>query len=64
MMYFKKSPDPMGEYVDAAGNRFSIAAARRIRTADGVNVGYVPFGSLEEALDYWELSIVEMEVLP
>lgn len=54
----------MGDYVDAAGNRFSIAAARRIRTAAGVNIGYAPFGSLEEALDYWELSIVEMEVLP
>lgn len=64
MMYFKKLPDPMGDYVDAAGNRFSIAAARRIRTAAGVNIGYAPFGSLEEALDYWELSIVEMEVLP
>lgn len=54
----------MGDYVDSEGNRFSIAAARRIRTAAGVNVGYAPFGSLEEALDYWELSIDEMEVLP
>lgn len=64
MMYFKKSPDPMGDYVDAEGNRFSIAAARRIRTASGVNIGYVPFVSLEEALIYWGLSIIETEVLP
>lgn len=64
MMYFKKSPDPMGEYCDAAGVRFSIAVARRIRTARGVNVGYEAFESLEEALDEWGLCLVEMEVRP
>lgn len=62
MMYFRKSPDPMGEYVDSAGNRFSIAAAKRIRTQHGVNVDYVPFESLETALAAWGLSIMEMEV--
>ena len=62
MMYFKKSPDPMGEYVDAEGNRFSIAAARRIRTSVGVNVGYEAFASLSEALRAWRLCVIEKEV--
>lgn len=62
MMYFKKSPDPVGDYVDTARNRFSIAAARRIRTQHGVNVGYVPFESLEVALAAWELCVIEKEV--
>lgn len=64
MMYFKKSPDPMGEYVDAAGKRFSIAAARRIRTAAGVNVGYAPFASLDAALQAWGLTVWKEEALP
>lgn len=64
MMYFKKSPDPMGEYLDAAGNRFSIAAARRIRTADGVNVGYIAFDSLQDAMEAWGFSIVPIDVAP
>jgi hypothetical protein len=64
MMYFRKSPDPMGEYVDTAGNRFSIAAARRIRTTAGVNVGYAPFESLAAALQAWGLTVLEGEVLP
>ena len=59
MMYFKKSPDPMGDYVDAAGNRFSIAAARRIRSSAGVNVGFVPFASLDAALEYWGLFAID-----
>lgn len=62
MMYFKKSPDPMGEYVDAEGNRYSIAAARRIRTSVGVNVGYEVFASLETALAEWGLTPIETEV--
>lgn len=62
MMYFKKWPDPMGDYVDAEGKRFSLALARRVRSAAGVNVGYVPFASLEDALAAWGLSAVEMEV--
>lgn len=64
MMYFKKLPDPMGDYVDSEGNRFSIAAARRIRSTAGVNVGYVPFVSLEMALEYWGLMAEPLPMVP
>lgn len=64
MMYFKKLPDPMGDYVDAAGNRFSLSAARRIRTAAGVNIGYAPFDSINAALQAWGLTVWKEEVLP
>ena len=61
MMFFKKSLDPLGEYVDSEGNRFSIAAARRIRTNKGVNVGYEAFESLVVALTEWKLTVPSME---
>ena len=61
MMYFKKNPDPAGDFADACGERFSISAARRIRTDAGVNVGYVPFESLQVALAAWGLFLVEKE---
>ena len=64
MMYFKKWPDPMGDYVDAEGKRFSLALARRIRTSAGVNVGFLPFASVELALEHWGLSFGETEVKP
>lgn len=59
MMYFKKSPDPMGEYRDGTGNRYSVSAARRIRSSAGVNVGFVPFASLDAALEYWGLFAID-----
>ncbi len=64
MMYFKKTPDPLGEFVAADGTRYSLACAKRIRTRDGVNVGYEPFLSLQDALAVWDLVSVEQEVLP
>lgn len=63
MMYFRKIADTLGDFMDASGSRFSISAARRIRTSEGVNVGYVPFESLDAALAAWQLSPVEQEVL-
>lgn len=64
MMYFMKSPDPSGEFKDAAGCRYSVAAARRIRNSEGVNVGYVPFESLEMALSSWGLSLAPSYAVP
>lgn len=61
MKFFKKLPDPMGDYGDDEGNRFSIAAARRIRTNKGVNVGYEAFESLADALTEWKLAELPME---
>lgn len=54
--------DASGGFVDADGLRWSVSMARRVRSAAGVNVGYVPFASLEEALAVWGLSAVETEV--
>lgn len=45
----------MGDYVNAAGQRFLVASARRVRNVQGVNVGYTEFPSLEDALEYWGL---------
>lgn len=39
------------------GLRWDVCAARRVRDAKGVNVGYVEFPSLEDALAAWGLQI-------
>ena len=62
MMYFKKTVDAAGDFVAANGIRYSLAVVRRIRTVEGVNVGYVAFDSLAAALAAWELSLIEQEV--
>ena len=62
MMFFRKDMDASGGFVDADRLRWSVSMARRVRSAAGVNVGYVPFASLEEALAAWGLSAVETEV--
>ena len=56
-MYYKKTMTQDGSYVDAAGQRWDVCAARRVRDAKGVNVGYVEFPSLEDALEEWGLQI-------
>ena len=45
------------------GTRYSLTCAKRIRTRDGVNIGYEPFDSLEAAMCAWNLMAVEQEVL-
>ena len=61
MKCFKKSEDPMGDYVNLDGTRYSIVIARRIRSTDGVNVGYREFSSLQDALLAWKLNRIEKE---
>lgn len=56
-MFYRRSEDQAGEYVDAAGRRYSISGARRMRNAMGTNVGYTEFASLEEALEAWGLTV-------
>lgn len=63
MMYFKKTPDSSGEFMAVDGTRYSLTCAKRIRTRDGVNIGYEPFDSLEAAMCAWNLMAVEQEVL-
>ena len=62
-MLYKKIEDEAGEYVDAQGCRFTVQSARRVRTAEGVNVGYVDFPSMEDALAAWGLRVCPAEPL-
>ena len=41
MSFFCKIlPDPQGEYITREGERCSLEAVRRVRSCNGVNVGY------------------------
>ena len=62
MMYYKLDATPSGEYMANDGSRYTITAARRVRAVSGVNVGYVPFASLQEALVTWGLTAVEEDL--
>lgn len=55
MKYYAKFKSPDGSYVDGIGLRYDVSTVRRVRNADGVNVGYSLFPSLEEALEKWKL---------
>lgn len=44
-----------GSYVDTDGTRYDIFTVRRVRSACGINTGYHPFSSLDEALIVWGL---------
>ena len=57
-MYYKRIMMLDGPYVDAAGQRWDVCAAFRVRDAKGVNVGYEEFPSLEDALAAWGLQLV------
>lgn len=58
MKYYAKFKSPDGEYVDSTGVRYDVSAVRRVRNADGVNVGYVPFPSRAAALAAMKLEPV------
>lgn len=55
-MYYAKMLDPEGLYVDSDGKHYCISAARRVRSPQGVNTGYVEFPTLQGALEYWGLT--------
>ena len=61
-MLYSKCESPDGAYVDAAGTRYEVSAARRVRSAAGVNVGYEPFLSLQDALEAWGLTLANDEI--
>ena len=63
MMYFKKTLDVRGDFVDSEGRRYALSMTRRIRSSSGVNVGYEPFDSLQSALTAWHISVLEQEVV-
>lgn len=54
-MIYRKREDESGDYCDADGKHWSIDGCRRIRTPEGVNVGWTEFPSLEAALEAWGL---------
>lgn len=56
-MIYCKTQQADGDYEDAAGTRWAVDCCRRIRTAEGVNVGWTEFPSLEAALAAWGLQV-------
>lgn len=54
MIYQKRQQDD-GDYTDADGVRWIVNFFRRVRTPEGVNVGWTEFPSLEAALEAWGL---------
>ena len=55
-MIIKKIQDAEGAWEAPTGERFTLIMMRRIRNAQGINVGYEEFDSLECALKKWSLS--------
>lgn len=54
-MIFRKTPCKDGEYITDDGKRWTVECCRRIRTSEGVNVGWTEFPSLDDALEAWGL---------
>lgn len=63
-LFCKILPDPQGEYITREGERCSLEAVRRVRSRNGVNVGYTCFSSLEDAMEHWGLVRVPPEAPP
>lgn len=61
-LFCKILPDPQGEYITREGERCSLEAVRRVRSRNGVNVGYTCFPSLDAALAHWGLSLYSQTV--
>lgn len=55
MRYYARFECVDGSYVDTNGVRYDVSEVRRVRSSEGVNVGYVPFPTLEAALEAWGL---------
>lgn len=55
MCYYSKFTCSDGSFVDKDGVRYDVVCVRRVRTQEGVNVGYEPFPSLQDALEAWGL---------
>lgn len=50
-----------GDYIAEDNTRFTVSTARRVRSADGINVGYEQFASLADALAAWGLTACPIE---
>lgn len=60
-MKIKKILDSDGVWMGADGQRYSLLVVRRMRDVKGVNVGYVEFPSLDDALAAWGLHLDALE---
>lgn len=58
-MIYRKTPHEDGRYTDEQGQRWEVDCCRRIRTKEGVNIGWTEFPTLEEALKEWGLREVD-----
>lgn len=58
MKYYARFESADGAYADAAGLRYDVCEVRRVRSPQGLNVGYVPFPSLSAALEHWGLRAI------
>lgn len=50
MKYYAKCKSADGAYMDAEGVRYDVSTVRRVRSNNGINVGYEQYPSLEAAL--------------
>lgn len=55
-MIYRKTQAEDGAYVDSDAARWAVDCCRRIRTQEGVNVGWTEFPSLGAALEAWHLT--------
>lgn len=58
MRYYARFECADGAFIDAAGTRYDVVQVRRVRDKCGINVGYEPFPSMEDALSAWGVHYV------
>lgn len=54
MIYYKEE-NIEGDYISAEGTRYTLQCARRIRTPQGINIGWEEFPDLDTCLRAWGL---------
>lgn len=56
MKHYQLHDNPQGAYIRQDGLRCDLLCVGNIRTAQGLNVGWAPFASLEDCLTAWGLT--------
>lgn len=59
MKYYAKCKSADGAYMDVEGVRYDVSTERRVRSNNGINVGYEQYPSLEASLYTWGVTPVE-----
>lgn len=60
-MMYKKEAAVDGNYHDASGARYILLCCRRIRTKDGINVGWTEFATIDDCLEAWGLDDIPLD---